>query len=368
MPETKSWKDDLAIVIMAGGAGTRFWPVSTEVRPKQFLRLHGPRSLIQQSYDRVASLCPPERILVLTNERFVPLCREQLPELPAENVVGEPLRRDTSAAVALAALLCQGRFGDATMAVLTADHLIEPVEVFQRCLGSAARAARASGAALYTFGVQPSFPSTGYGYLQRGERLLEEDGVLHFKLRRFREKPDAKTAKEYVDSGEFYWNSGMFVWQTRAIMGELAAQLPAHLEHLRTALDERGRLASAERLRAAFEPLKPISIDFGVMEHAREVRCVEARFEWSDVGGWLALEPLLGRDAAGNARPEAGVQVRSHDASSNLVFSEDPEELVALVGVRDLIVVRAGRRTLVVPRDRAEEIKKLVASLPPEER
>jgi mannose-1-phosphate guanylyltransferase len=364
---TEQPADDLAVVIMAGGAGTRFWPVSTETRPKQFLRLHGPRSLIQQSYDRACAVCPAERILVLTNARFVPLCHEQLPELPEENVIGEPMRRDTAAAVALAALVARARWGDPTMAVLTADHLIEPVELFQRCLCSAAHAARASGQALYTFGVQPGFASTGYGYLQRGEPLLDDQGVRHFKLRCFREKPDAETARRYLASGEFYWNSGMFVWQTAAILKELEAQLPTHLEHLRPALGEHGELEDAERLRAAFEPLQPISIDFGVMEHAAEVRCVEARFSWSDVGGWLALETLLQRDPAGNAYPE-GCQVRGHDASGNLVFSEDPSELVALVGVSGLIVVRAGRRTLVVPRERAEEIKKLVASLPLEER
>jgi mannose-1-phosphate guanylyltransferase len=362
-----SWHEQLAIVIMAGGAGTRFWPLSTEARPKQFLRLHGPRSLIQQSYDRVAALVPPERILVLTNARFVPLCREQLPELPEGNVIGEPLRRDTSAAVALAALCCEARFGDPTMAVLTADHLIGPLDAFQRCLGSAARAARASAGALYTFGVEPAYPATGYGYLQRGELVGEEDGVRHFKLRCFREKPDATTAQAYLDSGEYYWNSGMFVWQTRAILAELQAQLPAHLEALRTALDARGQPLDGDRLRAAFEPLRPLSIDFGVMERARDVRCVEARFDWSDVGGWLALEPLLARDAAGNARPE-GLRLRAHDATANLVFSEDPEELVALVGVRDLVVVRAGRRTLVVHRDHAEQIKQLVAGLSQEER
>ncbi len=351
---------NLAVVIMAGGAGTRFWPLSTETKPKQFLTLFGERSLLQLSYDRVASLVPPERVLVLTSARFTQLVREQLPELPAANVIGEPLRRDTAAAVALAALVCRERWGDVTMAVLTSDHLIRPVELFQRTLTSAAAGAREG--ALYTFGIEPAFPATGYGYLQRGERVREEDGVAHYQLLGFREKPDAETARQYVESGSYYWNSGMFVWTTSAILAELRRQLPEHLEHLEPAAAALGRPDGDERLREAFEPLKPVSIDFGVMEHAASVRCVASAFEWSDVGGWLALEPFLAPDGAGNARRG---ELRAAASRGNLVFCEDPEEVVALVGVEDLIVVRAGRRTLVVPRSRTEEIKKLVASLEP---
>lgn len=354
---------DLVAVIMAGGAGTRFWPVSTEARPKQFLRLFGERSLLQLSYDRVASLVPPERILVLTNQRFVPLVRDQLPELAEENVIGEPLRRDTAAAVGLAALSCQRRFGDPTMAVLTADHLIRPVELFQRTLLSAAQGARADDQALYTFGIVPDYPATAYGYLHRGELCVEDQGISHYRLRRFREKPDAATAKEYVASGEYYWNSGMFVWTTGAILRELNRSLPEHLKTLAGGLDSRGLASDAEALRRAFEPLRPISVDFGVMEKAADVRCVASTFEWSDVGGWLALAPFLPSDDHGNAHRGA---IRTEGAESNLVFTEDESETVAIVGVSDLIVVRAGNRTLVTHRDRAEEIKKLVARLEPE--
>jgi len=350
---------NLAVVIMAGGAGTRFWPVSTERRPKQFLQLFGDRTLLQLSYDRVAPLVPPERVLVLTNAAFVPLVREQLPQVPAANVIGEPLRRDTAAAVALAALICRRRFGDVTMAVLTADHLISPPELFRRTLLSAAGAAGAA-AALYTFGIQPTYPATGYGYLQRGALVLDDDGVAHYQLRRFREKPDAETARQYVDSGEFYWNSGMFVWRVETILDELRAHLPDHLRHLEPAVAADGSDAWAEELRRAFAELKPISIDFGVMEKAARVRCVASTFEWSDVGGWLALEELLPRDGAGNVHRG---QVRAHAASGNLVFCEDQDEMVALVGVSDLVVVRAGKRTLVVERGRTEEIKKLVQAL-----
>jgi len=357
--------NDLAVVIMAGGAGTRFWPMSTEARPKQFLRLFGERSLLQMSYDRVAPLVPPERVLVLTNARFLPLVREQLPELPEENLVGEPFRRDTSAAVALAALLAARRWGNPVLLVLTADHLIQPAESFRRTLLSAVRAAGRSGSALYTFGVEPRHAATGYGYLERGEALEDDDGIHHYRLRSFQEKPDAATAQRYLESGEHYWNSGMFAWTTEAILAELERQLPGHLRALEpaaTALVD-GAASASETLAAAFAPLPAVSIDYGVMEKAADVRCVASTFEWSDVGGWLALAPFLEGDAAGNVRRG---EVRAHQARGNIVFCEDPTEVVALVGVEDLIVVRTGRRTLVVPRSRAEEVRRLVAALEPE--
>jgi len=357
---TQHDNDDLALVILAGGAGTRFWPVSVEAKPKQFLNLFGDRTLLQQSFDRVASLAPPERILVLTNARFMELVRQQLPELPAANVIGEPLRRDTAAAVTLAALLCRARFGDqTTMAVLTADHLIRPEHSFQATLLSAAQGARESGA-LYTFGVKPSYPATGYGYLQRGAPVAAAGEIPHFELLRFKEKPDLETARDYVDSGEFYWNSGMFVWTTAAILKQLGRHLPAHPQHLEPAVRHDGGPGWEEALNRGFEPLEANSIDFGVMEKADNVRCVAARFDWSDVGGWLALEQFLDRDAAGNCHRG---HVISEEAGHNLVFCEDRGETVALVGVKDLVVVRAGGRTMVVHRDRTELIKALVKGL-----
>jgi mannose-1-phosphate guanylyltransferase len=354
---------DLAVVIMAGGAGTRFWPLSTETKPKQFLRLFGERSLLQMSYDRIFGLVPPERVLVLTNQRFVSLVREQLPDVPAGNIIGEPHRRDTAAAIALAALLCERRVGAGTMAVLTADHLIEPVELFQGTLRSAVKAAGDRAGALYTFGVKPVYPATGFGYLQRGELVLEDDGVEHYRLRRFREKPDRATAERYLESGEYYWNSGMFVWSTAAILSELRRHLPDHMERLAPAAARDGEADFEQALARAFEPLTPISIDFGVMEKAQNVRCVASAFRWNDVGGWLALEEFLDHDDAGNACRGRPFAVNS---GHNVVFCEDPEEVVALVGVEDLVVVRTGGRTLVAHRDRAEQIKQLVKKLDPD--
>ena len=351
----------IVVVIMAGGAGTRFWPVSTQHRPKQFLQLLGDRSLLQQSYDRALLLTRPDHVLVLTNAAFTPLVREQLPDIPAENVVGEPTRRNTAAAVALGALLARRRFGDAVMVVLTADHLIDPPERFRQAMLSAVKAAEREPV-LYTFGIAPSYPATGYGYLHRGAMVLDDDGIEHFGLVGFREKPDIDTAREYVNSGEFLWNSGMFVWSLETILAEYAAHLPGHLAALGPAVEamnEPGADAE-EALRAAFAPLPSTSVDLAIMERATRVRMVAAPFAWNDLGGWLALEEFLEPDELGN-RGQGRLALL--DAEGNMVVTEDPDELIALVGVTNLIVVRAGRRTLVVDRARAEEVKELVRRL-----
>ncbi len=350
---------DLVAILMAGGAGTRFWPVSTEQRPKQFLNLFGGRTLLQESLDRLKGLVPPERVLVLTSQDFVPLVCEQLPEIPAEQVIGEPMRRDTAAAVALAALVSERLFGPCTTAVLTTDHRISPVSRFQEVLRSAAEAA-AGTPALYTFGILPRFPATGYGYLHRGEPVEAAGSVPHFRLLEFREKPDLQRARAFVASGEYFWNSGMFVWRTRTILDEMHRLLPEHVRQLKGAVDLWGTPGFAEALASAFELLPRISIDFGVMERATDVRMVAADFDWSDVGGWLAVEPFLEQDAAKNSFRG---RLTSFEASGNTVFCEDPAESVALVGVQDLVVIRAGHRTLVAPRSRLEDVKRLVERL-----
>ena len=347
---------DLVVVIMAGGAGTRFWPLSTQDRPKQFLRLFGERTLLQKSYDRIVGLVEPARVLVLTGLDFVGLVREQLPELPAENVIGEPYRRDTAAAVCLAALLVRKRFGNAVIATLTSDHLNEPIDHFRATLLSAARQA-SSDEVLYTFGVRPTFAATGYGYLEVGEVGTVDGVIRHYPLKRFKEKPDRTTAASYVESGRFLWNSGMFVWTADAIIHQLQAHLPDHVAALARAVDH-DRLATwTTMLAESFLPLRAISIDFAVMEKAPNVRCVEATFSWSDVGGWLALAEHLPADTVGNRHRGRLVTL---DAHGNLVFCERADDVVMLVGVDDLVVVHAGGRILVATKERTEEIKQLV--------
>lgn len=343
-------------VILAGGTGTRFWPASTSSRPKQFLALTGDRSLLQLAFDRLHGLVPPERMLVVTAARFVPLVRRHLPELPAENVVGEPLRRDTAAAVALAGLVVAKRFGPSTMCVLTADHLIQPAAVFQEDLRTAMKACTPEH--VVTLGIVPRSPATGFGYLE----LSDASPVA--PVLQFHEKPDRDTAQRYVESGRFLWNSGMFVWHTDHLDRVLAEHLPHHRTVLETPA-ARGDLSEAA-LAPAFAALPSISIDKAVMERLAPgvTVCVRARFEWSDVGSFPALGPHLDHDADQNAFRG---RLRSVDSRGNVVWCEDAQELVGLVGVSDLVVIRAGTRTLVAPLARAEEVKKLVERLEPEE-
>ncbi len=364
--------------------------------------------MLQHTFDRLDGLVPPERILVLTNERFVPIVREQLPELPPANIIGEPLPRDTSAAVALGAVLSHARWGEHVMLTLPADHAISPKQLFQSALLSAAQAAWES-VALYTFGIVPTYPATGYGYLESGERLTpgaQTDGryadaarevaaasepivssgeraadlgeqtarpedasgsserdaipIDHFRLKRFKEKPAREVAQSYLDQGGFFWNSGMFAWKTSSILSEVERHLPEHFERLTSVADFDGSAEAQGRLKDAMEPLPKVSIDFGVMEKADDVRMVRSPFRWSDVGGWIALAEFLEPDEDGNL-----VKGRLHslDATENLVYCEADDETVALVGVRDLVVVRAGNRTLVAHRDHLEEVKRLVEGM-----
>ncbi|HOD36582.1 MAG TPA: mannose-1-phosphate guanylyltransferase [Syntrophales bacterium] len=350
---------NLVATIMAGGTGTRFWPMSTKERPKQFLKLFGNRSLLQKSYDRIRDLLPVDRIIVLTNAAHVRMVIEQLPELPAGNVIGEPLKRDTAAAVGLAAALCRKRFGNPVILTLTADHLIEPVDLFQKTLLSAARKA-AEEPVLYTFGIKPEHPATGYGYLEFGRRVFADDGIEHFELLRFKEKPDLETAKSYLSLRRFYWNSGMFVWTAETILREMRASLPHHHRCMTRAAASDGSPSWQKALEDAFHEVSAISIDYGVMEKAARVRAVAARFTWSDVGGWLSLEAFLSKDREGNA---ARGEIFTLDACGNLVFCEDTGEEVMMIGLRNLVIVRAGKKTLIMKKEKAEELKHLVRVL-----
>jgi len=329
------------------------------MRPKQFLSLLGEQSLLQESYSRARRLADPERIMVFTNADLAPLVGHQLPELAPQNIVAEPARRDTAAAVCLAALLVQHRYGDAVMVILTADHRIEPLEEFARVITSACDAA-ARGTVLYTIGVPPDHAATAYGYLEAGGPLPDEGGVIHRKVRSFREKPDRNTADRYLKVGGYLWNSGMFVWRTSVVLAAYAEHLPGHLALLAPAVEAEGKAARSAALAEAFPRLPSVSVDYGIMEKVDNVRLVEATFTWNDLGSWPALAELLPRDEADNAYRG---RIAVHDAAANVVFCDDEGELVGLVGVSNLVVVRAGGRTLVAARDRVEEIKDLVRLL-----
>jgi mannose-1-phosphate guanylyltransferase len=349
----------LHALIMAGGGGTRFWPRSRQIRPKQFLALGSERTLIQQAFDRVEAQVPPERTWVITAAAHLIEVAHQLPQLPNNRIVGEPCGRDTAACVALGAALIARHDPRAVMLVMPADHVIEPVQEFGRAIHVAEQTAEEHPAALITFGIVPTFPATGYGYIQRGRTSASRQGVQVFDVRAFREKPAADLAERFVASGEYFWNGGIFVWKAATILAQLQERQP----RLHDAVQ---RIAAAwdgpqrdDVLRTEYERLDKLSIDYAVMEKAPEVLVVQAPFKWDDVGSWLALERMHAQDADGNTvlAQHAGLNTKK------CVIAGDPDHLIATVGVSNLLIIQDGDVTLVADRRDEAAVKQLVELL-----
>jgi mannose-1-phosphate guanylyltransferase len=299
--------------------------------------------MIRRTVARLSPFFDAARVHVICGMAHAEAIRRELPLLPPQNVIAEPVGRDTAAAIGLAAYLLERRDPGCSFAVLPADHHIESVERFQGALRTAFEAAR--DGSLITFGIRPRFPSTAYGYLERGDR----EGSA-FRVRRFCEKPDEARASEFVASGRHFWNSGMFVWRADAILREIERHLPQHHAVLR----------ESTRLSEAYAQLQKVSIDYGVMEKAERVLMIEADFEWDDVGSWNAVAARRAKDAAGNAIDALAVAPETKDS---LIVSSDPRHLVAALGVEDLIIVHTPEATLVCPRSRAEDLKKLIETI-----
>jgi mannose-1-phosphate guanylyltransferase len=352
-------KSMLHALIMAGGGGTRFWPRSREARPKQFLTFGGDRSLIQLALDRIEARIPPERTWVITSARHRDDVLAQLPRVPPGQVVGEPAPRDTAPCVALGAALIARADPQGVMAVTPSDHLIEPAQEFLRVIHAAAELAEEDPAALVTIGVPPTWASTGYGYVQRGAALPGRQGLKAFRVARFREKPDRAAAENYVRSGEYYWNAGVFVGRAQTFLDQFAAHEPEMLAGARRIADAWDTPDGVNFLRRDFPTLKKISFDFAVMEKCPQVLVVEATYQWDDVGSWLALERLHAQDAAGNTivARHAGVE------TSRCIVVGDDQHVIATLGVKDLIIVQDGDCLLVADRTKESEVKKLVEEL-----
>jgi mannose-1-phosphate guanylyltransferase len=338
---------DFVAVIMAGGRGQRFWPLSTEARPKQFLDLgRDGRTLIQATYDRVLPLAgDPSRVLVATGERYVSLVREQLPDLPLGNLIIEPIGRDSAPAVALASLEVQRRFGSVIAGFFSSDHRIVDTIGFDSSIRNAISVAGET-AGLVTVGITPSQPATGYGYIEQGYAK----GV-GFKVSRFIEKPNLEKAQLYLDKGTYLWNAGIFVWSTEAILGELDVHAPSLMRPLRKAF-EAGKIAES------FGQLPKISIDYAVMENTEHAYVVRGEFDWDDIGDWVALERLLERGPDGS-NTVVGSHV-GHEAYGNIIYTEGPDDVIVTLGVEDLVIVKCGNTVLLVRKDRVQELKKLL--------
>jgi len=344
----------LYAVIMAGGAGTRLWPLSRRRQPKQTIPIAGGASLFQRAIERMKGLVAPERTLVITNADLVGLLRSQAPGIPAGNIIGEPFGRDSAPAVFLAAAIIAHRDKNAVFLVAPADHLIAPRAKFQAAARKAARIA-AKEKVLVTFGIRPEYPATVYGYIERGEKMRGAGGA--FQVRRFHEKPGVATARRYVKDGRYYWNSGMFVWRAETI---LAAARKYSSEHAR-AIEPLGALFGtrefAAALKKAYAGMKKTSVDYAVMEKATNVVMVEADFEWSDVGSPAAMRKYARGDKAGNVRQGL---TELHESTGCITVSDD-EHLLAVFGCDNMVVIHTADATLVCPAERAEEIKALIA-------
>jgi mannose-1-phosphate guanylyltransferase len=348
-------------LILAGGSGERFWPLSRRSRPKQLLQLVSDKTLLEETVARLSGLIPREQILILTNVEQEAATRELLGDFPKENILAEPEKRDTAAAVALGTGWVAAHDHSATMVVLPADHVIKNIGAFHDTLSLAALAAEEKGA-LVTIGIKPTWACPGFGYIEQGEavRLREggKEGEIH-RVLRFREKPNPELAESFVRQGNFRWNAGMFVWPVPTVLSEFNRHAPELADFI-SQIRAPGKFEQV--LRERFSKLPKISFDYAIMEKANRVLVVEASFDWDDVGSWRAVANYFNHDANQNS---ANCALTAIDSTNNIVFDEQGMN-IALLGVHNLIVVRTRDATLICHRHQAEKIKNLVGKLPPE--
>ncbi len=350
----------LYAVVMAGGSGTRFWPLSRRSRPKHLLRLTGSLSLLQEAVARVSVLSGVDRLLVVTRRDQLAACQEQLPDLPPKVWVAEPQPRDTGPCVAVAAALLRRRDPDAVLLVVPADHAIGPDDAFRTAVEVATLLIEEDPLRLVTFGIRPTRPATGYGYIRRSGEPRRISGVAAYQVGEFREKPDAATARRYVESGEYYWNSGIFVWRAQTVLDLLARHEPQIVEAAEAVADAAGRPEFERAFEEAYRGVRPISIDYALLEReAGRVMVIEAPFDWDDVGSWEALRRLRGFDPDGNTVVGRHAGIETSDCT---IYSEG-DAVVATIGVSDVIVVHCGNATLVCRRTDEEKVKALVQQL-----
>ncbi len=365
--KTKSDINNRFVIIMAGGRGERFWPVSRQATPKQLITLLGNRSFLQQAVDRVLPIVPLKNILIITNEMQAPQVRRQLPKLPRENVVAEPVGRDTCAAVTLGAALVGARSTTGVMAVLPADHVIPEEKKFQQVLSDSFDLA-SRGQVIVTIGIKPTEPNTGYGYIHVGDPLPPPHGLkpyktTFFKAERFVEKPHYEKAVEYLNSGHYRWNAGMFIWSFVTVTQGLEKHQPEMAGACQRWFKAATSPAKLSKVLAKEYPeIKKISIDFALMEHAQNVVVADGSFEWDDLGSWTALARHIKPDADGNCAVADFIHV---DAARNVVYDARVKNRtpIAIVGLRDSIIVQTDDATLVAHKSQAQKVKELVAKL-----
>lgn len=349
----------LHAVIMAGGSGTRFWPASRQVKPKQLLKMGGQRTMLQTTFDRLNGLVSSEHVLVLTNQQLAEAVVSQLPDLPLEHVVGEPFKRDTAPCIGVAASLVKAADPDGIMIVMPSDHVIEPRAEFHRAVKAAVQLIESDPKRIVTFGIRPSYAAESFGYIQRSEPIACQPGIAAFGVDRFREKPDRKTAEEYLEAGTFYWNSGIFLWKASTILDalhEFEPEMYSHIEKIASGIGTRDFPAV---FRENFEKIKGKSIDFAVMERYPNVAVIETPFSWDDVGSWQAMARLIKPDEFGNAvdGPYLGID------SEQMIIRSEADHLVVTIGMKETIVVHTNDATLVAPKTEEERVREVVKQL-----
>lgn len=358
--------EDMIAIIMAGGTGTRFWPVSRRNRPKQVLSIGGEQAMLTATIDRLLPLLNPERIFVITAQEHEEPVRAVCGKLPPQNILGEPEGRDTSACAGWGGIVAREMFGpDTVIGVFPADHRIDPPEKFQSALTTAARACRESDS-IVTFGVRPSFPSTGYGYIEYNrQKTFKVDDREVYDVNRFTEKPDFETAEKFLENGSYLWNSGMFFWTARRILSEIESYMPELFSGLEKIAEKWRNCGSwSAAVVDNYSRLPAISVDYGILENSKQIKTLPVDFNWNDLGTWDALLDLFDKNESGNV--QLG-DVLGVDSENTFVFNSGGP-FVGTVGVDDLIVVSTPDAVLVCSPDSCEEVKKLVNRLEEENR
>ena len=339
-------------LIMAGGSGTRFWPLSRTTFPKQYLRLVGDKSMLQLTFERLESLIPPEKVYVVTSSFQATLVREHLPSLPPENIIIEPFGMNTAPCIALSVEYLNAIYAaNETMVVLPADHIIQDTVSFIEALKQAETAAQKG--LLITFGIIPDYPATGYGYIEKGEEI--DEGIYFVK--QFEEKPDLDTAREFLKQGTFFWNSGIFCWTLSSIHNALQEFIPETLEIAEEVLQLKQSFATEEEIAAVYSKMPRIPIDIGVMEKAKLRAVIPVNIGWSDVGSWKTLADISPKDENQNTFKNDGFALNAKD---NYVYSD---KFVALIGVDGICIVETDDALLITSKDQSEKVKEVVEYL-----
>ncbi len=349
--------ENIFCLIMAGGAGTRFWPGSKVAKPKQYLNIFGNDSLLQSTIKRFSTFTNEERIYVVSGKDQAKVLEKQTPMLPKKNLIYEPVGKNTLPCIGLAAMVAEKENPDGVMVVSPSDHLIENIELFKETVLTAVKIADERDG-IVTLGISPTYPATGYGYVKTAEEVTGENEIRQFKVERFVEKPNRETASNYLEQGGFYWNSGLFIFKISVFLKAVKEFAPDLYSDLRKIQSDLGNPTFEQTLDTIYMAVKGISVDYGIMEHARNIYLVEGNFVWNDLGSWESVYQVATKDDNGNVASGEAILV---DAKNSYVKTD--RGLIALIGLNDVIVVQDGNTTLVCKRDKAEDVKKIVEQL-----